>query len=209
MPWLVAQQAGKANSIGAWPTWCTTMLSALVPNALQGEPPEPGAAAIVFAQSSAAGVKADVCHEPPRLGRVASNVPTWLFGELDLTAFQNTARPAEVAVASGPDAEKMWASMVTGRPAAPLALIGVTSMRNVPVAPDVHSTCSTPSLPRASPTSSMLVSLPVTRVHWPGRGAFAGFASATWAGAAAAATHSPQASSTGRRRHVCMSPPTV
>ncbi|HET7017091.1 MAG TPA: hypothetical protein VFI65_24425 [Streptosporangiaceae bacterium] len=118
-----------------------------------------------FPQLKLVGVTEATFHAPARLGRVASKVPVWLPGVLFLTAFQNTARPDEVTVASGSLAEKMCDWMMTGLPTTPAALIGVSATWNLPVPPEVHRTCSTPSLPRTRPTSSMFVSFPVTWVH--------------------------------------------
>src|SRR5215469_1638189 len=106
MPSLVTQQLEKPSTDAGWPRWSTVMLSPPpLPNAVQAEPPAPGAAASEVCQSKPTGVMPEIRHDPPRLGRVASNMPVGGLGVFDLTSSQNTARPREVATASGSLAE--------------------------------------------------------------------------------------------------------
>jgi len=82
-------------------------------------------------------------------------VPIALLGWLVWMPFQIAAMPVGVTVASGSVGRKNRA-IVTALPTVPFALMGVSMMPRFDVPSPVHSTCRTPSLPRASPMSSMM-----------------------------------------------------
>src|SRR5215469_1888616 len=58
---------------------------------VDGDAVAAAAAASEVCQSKPTGVMPEIRHDPPRLGRVASNMPVGGLGVFDLTSSQNTA----------------------------------------------------------------------------------------------------------------------
>ena len=141
-----------------WPKWSTASES--VPsNATQGLPSDPVAAVSLLLVNGMAGRGGTwvvgTVHCPPDSGRFASNVPSGLFPALVLMPFHTAVRPLGVTTASGSVARKNFVTWADA-PTVPLALTGVSMTAWFDAASVVHSTCSTPSVPRASPMSSMM-----------------------------------------------------
>ena len=127
-------------------------------NATNGLPSLPLAAVsllLVNRMASGATWLPETDQWPPASGLVASNVPLTGFGTSDLMPFQATVSPDLVMTASGSVVRKNVAIVADGS-FAPFALTGESVIRRRPGPSVVHRTCTTPSLPRTRPTSSMM-----------------------------------------------------